>query len=162
MIPDYSKIDNLVDSKRAEGEKSGFWGEHFLQFPFAEGKDRLYLIVDEKPGCQSADKAFANIVVQDVGHFDASGHLPEMVFVVPEAVGADALLVDEIVILADVGDFGDPVHGNIEEWRYLVSDEQSLVHFPGHFRGNHKRHVVGGDLVQIAGRRKEIPGFRQG
>lgn len=65
-----------------------------------------------------------------VGHGDGSfGERGEDVLVMPEAVGAEALFVHEVIRLADGGDFGEPGELDAEERADTVFDHQALVHF---------------------------------
>ena len=58
------------------------------------------------------------------------------VFVVPNGVGADALLVYKVLALANVRDLGDPAHRNSKERRDSVLNKESRVHALGHVSVN--------------------------
>jgi hypothetical protein len=55
--------------------------------------------------------------MHNILHFDAARDFAKPMQVMPKAIRAEALLVHEQMRLDDVGDFGDPLPGNMEMGR---------------------------------------------
>ena len=74
------------------------------------------------------------------------------VFVVPNGVGADALLVDKVLALANVRDLGDPAHRNSEERRDRVLNKQPWIHALGNVSVHYKAKARRRNLSEVARR----------
>lgn len=96
------------------------YSEQLLYTFVAVFKNSFQLLADKELIGQGSQWAEAYFVVNNIGHFDAAGDGAEVMLVAPEAVGAAALLVDEVLAFADLGDFGYPVDAEPGEGVELI------------------------------------------
>ena len=96
--------------------KLGFAKHALVGLP-AVAKDLLKLGANDERVHELPQDAQRHFIVNYVAHQDASLHGGKKVFVVPNGVGADALLVHKILTFTNVRNLGDPTHRNSEEGR---------------------------------------------
>lgn len=96
-------------------------------------------------------------VMGEVGHEYAVILRLERMVVVPKAVGAESLFIDEETLGVNVCDLGDPLDRDAPEGAHSVSDDEAGLHFVRHRRENLEAHVGGRDDGKVARRREEIP-----
>ena len=87
----------------------------------------------------------------------AVGHFGELVFVVPERVGADPLIVHKVMRPAHVGDLGEPGHRNSQQRPHAVFDHHALRDFVRELAQNLETQIRRRDFREIAGVGKKLP-----
>lgn len=96
-------------------------------------EDLPYPAMNEQLTCNPAEEGFANFVIQQIGDQNSFGHFPEMMFVVPQAVGPCSLFINEKGAFFDVSDLGAPTYGDIQKGPDPVSYNHSFIHYGRNF-----------------------------
>lgn len=119
---------------------------------------------DEEGVSDFSDEGEGDFVSDAVEEGDAGvvGGFGDLVVVIPEFVGADALVIDEGVAGADVFDFGEPGASAEERDADAVFDEEAIGHFLGEIGDDFEVEIIWGDTVEVGGGFDEIPGFSEG
>ncbi len=67
-------------------------------------------------------------VMHDVSHKDTLWCLLKTMLMVPECIGSKALFIHEKMWCFTMRNFGGPTQWYIEQWAYLVIDDQTWIH----------------------------------
>src|SRR5512143_2823581 len=140
------------------GSGADFPGEE----PTPEGEELREPASDHRTDEHPTDRAERNGVVDEVLHFDAPFHLPEVVLVVPEPVRSEPLLVDEQRRLPHVGDLRDPPHRDPRDRADAVRDDHAGVHLPRRVRRHLETERGRRDPRQVPRVREEPPRLLEG
>lgn len=108
-----------------------------------------------------SEKAEGEHVIDLVVHIGAGGSGGEGMFVMPELVRTEALLVDKVMAGEHMGNFRHPLYPDAEKGGECIGDDLPGVHaFPVFFVGGHRKiHISGRDLLQIIRRGEKSPGL---
>jgi hypothetical protein len=136
--------------------KLSFAKKAFVGLP-TEQENLLELGANNNGVQQCPKESEWNLIMDYVAHEHAALNGLKKVFVVPNGVGSYALLVHKILAFRHMGNFCYPIHGNSQEGRNSVFNEQAWVHGVWHFPMNFKAKAGWGDFGQILGRRKKLP-----
>lgn len=132
------------------------FGDFFA--PVAE--DRRELPADPEAFDQPADRAPADRIRHVINHVDAAGRGYEPVLVVPEPVGAEALLIDEELALTHVGDLGEPPRPDSGQNADAILDHLAGKHAGREVADDLEAHAGGRERVEIARRGEKFPNAR--
>jgi len=99
---------------------------------------------------------------EDVGHPVEHGDgavsgVGEAMLVMPDMVGADTLLIDKEVRLADMGDLGEPVQGDAEQGSDAILDHQAGMHAGGQGGDEFEAEFRRSDAREVSRIGKEVP-----
>ena len=103
-----------------------------------------------------AERAEGQGVGDPVGHEHAAVTRLETVFVIPEPVGADALLVHETDAGVHVADFGEPVYPAGRQDPDAVGNELAGMHRRGRAK-DAEFHFRRSERVEVVRSREEVP-----
>ena len=96
-------------------------------------------------------------VINPIDQFHPSVDLDEPVLVMPEAIRAKSLLVDEPLSALDMRDFSDPRHRDREEGRHPVSEQHPRIDGALQFGRDDELELRRGQAFKVARIREEAP-----
>lgn len=114
---------------------------------FAVIENVIELLVDVECVGDGAKGPEGHDVAHAVNEADAFRSFRDFVVVIPDLIRADALLIDEGVLLADMLEFGQPCLLAEKGDADFIFDEQAICHFLRNIRDDLKGQVVGCDRV---------------
>lgn len=150
----------------AHGEQAGVvgeWSEDGLDLLTPVEKD-LFQPRPHKEGVgEIAQRPKRDRIMDEIGHLDAPLYFPKMMLMMPQAVRALALLVDEVMPLFDLRDLREPARAEPGQWPEFIFEELSGIDaIPPRRRKDHKLHAGRGYPGQISGVHEKGPHFLQG
>ncbi len=83
----------------------------------------------------------------------------KFMFMMPERIGSDPLLIDKIMRTANMCDLGQPCHGDPRYWTHAILDHHSLMDFRRECAEHTKVERGRSDLCEVVRIGKKCPAF---